>query len=162
MATIRFFKKLSPETVVVFANGTSAKFTTLDQLEGFFATDNEYIHGEFERLMKENRYGITEIPAEEFHRDYVQKKNLPQPSRPVSREQLGSGLRREGHSLVESLGADRVAAVVGVNRDERAGGTSMAPAPVTMAPGPAASSKPAEFTPPLGTRSKTKRPRSAT
>lgn len=159
MATIRFFKKLSPETIVVLGNNATVKFTTLDMLQGYFATDNIYLQSEFERFMAENRYGITEIPAEEFTRDYIEKKNQGVNLRPVSREQLGSGLRREGHSLVETLGEDRVAAAVGVNRDARAGGPTMSE-PLSVAPVPTGAAAPSEFKPNLGSRSKTKRPRS--
>jgi hypothetical protein len=116
---IRYFKKLSPSTAVVIdtlGNPIRIEFSTLDQLAGFYATDQDQISQCFEKFMREQRYGITEISADEFHRDYVQKKTPQNQPSPKWREEMsGSSVRPTGYDPVTKMGSVRVAAVVGVN-----------------------------------------------
>jgi hypothetical protein len=155
MAKTRFFKKFQPETAVVLTNGTSIKFTTLDDLIGWFATDSEYVQNEFELCMRQNRYAITEVAWPEFEEEYVKKKGS-MTSKPWSREEL-SGTRRQVSNPVETLGGERVASVVGVKTAKEV--------PVTMADEsttPARTSpistpsKPSDFAPSVGKRAKRK------
>lgn len=114
---VRFFKKLQPQTNVVLGNGSTVKFTTLDHLLGWFATDNEYVQNELIRLMGENRYAISEVSQEEFDREYVQKKTTSGPLEPLSREEL-SGSRRQVSNPVETLGTQAVRNAVAVNTEK--------------------------------------------
>lgn len=110
---IKYYKKLSPTTKVALSNGSSVQFTTLDSVLGYFATDVQYVQEEFEKAMREERYGITEISGEEFTRDYVDKKKSGVISRPLWRDELTRGrLMPSASTLKERL--DAVAGVVGV------------------------------------------------
>lgn len=98
---LKFYKKEAPGNKPVLANGIAITFTTLDGVTGYFATQNEYIHQEFERFMRHQEYGITEIAAEEFTRDYVEKKNLPRNSGKPWREEItASGLQNNPSPVV--------------------------------------------------------------
>ena len=91
----KFYRKLSPESLPILGNGASVKFSTLDQVVGYYSTDNDYIQSEFARFANEQRYGITEIPFEEFNADYLQKKNSSPDLAPLRRpwrEEMGSGV----------------------------------------------------------------------
>lgn len=75
---VRYFKKSIPDTPVVLASGRSCKFTSLDGVTGYFATDNAQIQEEFVSLIEQMRYGMSEINDAEFTRDYLDvKKNSP-------------------------------------------------------------------------------------
>lgn len=89
----KFYRKLSPDTKPVLSNGSTVTFKSLDLVVGYFSTDNDYIQSEFARFAVEQKYGITEIPFEEFNNDYLLKKNNPgfQPLKRLSREEMGSG-----------------------------------------------------------------------
>ena len=87
----KYYRKLSPDTKPVLSNGASVKFTTLDNVVGYFATDNEYLHSEFERFNQEQKYGVVEIPQAEYEADYVQKKSGSEPLRKPWREEIGPG-----------------------------------------------------------------------
>lgn len=149
---IKFYKMLSPQTLVVLGNNSSIQFTTLDHLVGWFSTENGYIQEEFERFKKENKYSITEVKWPEFEEDYVKKKSSARLSQP-SREQL-SGVRREGTNLVETLGEQAVAKAVGVNREIPGAvmADDMAPGSMTK---PMSMATPENgFRPPTGPRNK--------
>lgn len=77
------YKKLSPENSPLLSNGAKCKFDTVDTVWGFFSTENENIHNEFAQMMAQSRYGITEIPPEEFHQFIEKKKALA--GRPLPR-----------------------------------------------------------------------------
>ena len=109
---IKFYRKMEPKTNVVLGNNVQIKFTTLDHLLGYYATDQEYVQKELERFMSEGRYAISEIPEKDFHEEYVKKKSLGTLP-PPSREEY-SGIRRQGSNLVETLGVERVRSVVGI------------------------------------------------
>lgn len=127
-----FFKKFSPENDVVMADQrTKIKFTTLDGLIGYFATDNEDVGAYLKRMITENRYGISEISEEEFHRDYVEikKKGVVVPSKHLwQREALGSGGYERGINPAAILGGSVVQAKVAV-AVRSAIGTQMEEAP---------------------------------
>ncbi|HEU4343689.1 MAG TPA: hypothetical protein VFU31_19235 [Candidatus Binatia bacterium] len=90
MAT-KYYRKLSPDTKPVLANGATVTFKTVDSVVGYFATDNEYVQAEFVRFAGLQRYGISEITAEEFKNDFLAKKNSLVPSRQPWREEIGPG-----------------------------------------------------------------------
>ena len=71
---MKCYKKFSPEIPIWLSNGAKVVFSTIDHRVGYFATQNPFIHGEFEQMMSEGRGGITEITQEEFNRDFVEKK----------------------------------------------------------------------------------------
>lgn len=159
--SVRFYKKLAPTTHPKLPNGQEIKFTTLDHLTGYFGTDNQALQQQFEQWMGQNRYGITEISAEEFDRDYLQKKNsgisLPAPWR----EEIGGRSRHP--TLIERLGSDKVAAAVAVNgcdnQKKTCAGMAMETTPPS-APGettviPVSTGPEQEFKPTVGKRKRT-------
>jgi len=153
---IRYFKKFSPENNPVLANGSKVLFTSLDHLIGWLATDNEYVQGELERFMREQRYGLTEVSAQEFKDEYLEKKNqTPTNSRGNWREEWGK--TASALTPIQRLGVEKVAAVVGVENPAEA--KPVQPQPVTASE-PATGDKPKEeFKPTVGKRIK-KGPRS--
>ena len=90
---IRYYKKESPANKPTLGNGIQITFTTLDYVTGYFATTEPYIHQQFEIFMRRGEYGISEITAEEFTRDYLDKKKSPNQGRP-QREEIGAGTFR--------------------------------------------------------------------
>jgi hypothetical protein len=152
--SVRFFKKLSPTTKVMLDNGSSVTFSTVDNLLGYFATDQEYPQQQFEKFMREQRYCISEISQEEFTRDYVEKKTPSGTTSPRWREEmLGSSLLpRIAGEPVALLGGERVQIAVGVKGTDvprpRPIGTQLA----EPAPGNAEPSKKIDFKPTTGTR----------
>lgn len=98
---LKFYKKEAPANKPILTNGIGVQFTTLDNVIGYFATDNAYTQQEFERFMRHQEYGITEITADEFTRDYVEKKNLPRNSGKPWREEItASGLQNNPSPVV--------------------------------------------------------------
>ena len=87
----KYYRKLSPDTKPILGNGASVQFKTTDSVVGYFATDNEYIQGEFLRFASLQQYGITEITVEEFQSDYLAKKNYSGQLNQPWREEMGSG-----------------------------------------------------------------------
>lgn len=104
---MRYFKKLSPQTPVRLTTGALVQFTTLDHVLGYFATDQEAVASEFERCMREGRYDIHEITAEEFMRDYVDKKKAGKVLRAPWRDELTPRMAMPSESLLK----ERLAAV---------------------------------------------------
>jgi hypothetical protein len=69
--------------------------------------------------MREQRYGITEISAEEFTRDYIEEKKNRQSVQPKSwREELSRSQSRQGSDPVVRLGS---ASLVGALRANGSG-----------------------------------------
>src|ERR1035441_9571126 len=102
---VRYFRKLVPQTKVVLGNGSLVDFTTNDGLVGYFSTDNTYLQDEFCRFMREQRYGISEIPEAEFHVEYTQKKTqLTISAKPWRDEMVGTS-SRSGYNPVAALGS---------------------------------------------------------
>jgi len=166
----RYYKQLVPQNGVPLSNNTKVMFTTLNGLVGYFATADAFIIGEFERCMREQRSGISEISLEEFTRDYLdEKKNQSSPSQQPWREEISkAGHRHNGP--IAALGGEAVRAVVGVKTlcDNRAkpcglsmeeGSTAVSTAPVAAAVeavAPAASEVKQEFKPRIGKRTQRK------
>ena len=98
----------------MLGNGSRCTFGTVDNVIAWFATDNPYIHGEFERLMSESRYGLTEVTQEEFHREFVEKKKAlnGRPLNPRWREEVGTNkvLQDTVLASVNSRATDHAAA----------------------------------------------------
>lgn len=149
-----FYRKLSPDIPATLGNMARVKFVTLDNLVGYFSTDNQYIQEQFALMQRENRGGIFTIDSGEYDRDYTQKKMLnPNPPGPLMREELGRGLRLTPSPL-DVLGAARVQEVVG-----GAGVVVSPPATINDPPKGAAAAKlpdmptvKQEFKPPTGKR----------
>jgi hypothetical protein len=107
---IKFYKKLDPAVQPVMSNNQHLDFKTLDHLVGYFATDSQFVQDELALMMSQHRFGLTEITQEEFHADYVQKKTMSQPLKPLWREEMGKVLT--GTTPLSQLGAEKVQAVV--------------------------------------------------
>jgi len=104
---IKYFKKLVPNTPVRLKDGSSVKFSTLDTLVGYFATDNLMAQESFAESMARNRDAITEISETEFHEDYVKKKPNSKPLAPQWREEIGAGAIRNT-TLLAQLGREHI------------------------------------------------------
>lgn len=105
---MHFFKKSIPHTDVVMSNHQALKFTTFDSETGYFAANNDFVVGELKKCIEEQRYGVSEISAEEFERDYIQKKSSGlTPARPPQsweRERIGSkGYESPTHPVPKSV-----------------------------------------------------------
>lgn len=83
----RFFKKYSPKTNLILSNGSLAKFSPVDQNFGVMETEDQWLQGEFDKAIREQRGGVSEIKEEEY-RDLLEKKN--QRSSPHWREEFGN------------------------------------------------------------------------
>ena len=143
---LKFYKKEAPANNPVIGNGASIIFTTLDRVTGYYATDNAYVQQEFEQLMRSGRYGISEIDAVEFTRDYVEKKNQPKNrGRPWREELSQSGLNQ---SVVPSPAPSAPQAVAAVEATQPVLTTTTPPVP------PALPGVKVNFQPPKGTRKK--------
>lgn len=162
MATQRYYKKLRPENPVQCSNGMRIKFTTLDHLTGYFATENEYLHSEFARHIAMKISGITDLTTEdgsmpkEFLEQYVEKKKRSPALKPLSREEMGQA-SRPGINPIEVLGSSAVRDAVAVKAD----GVQPTSLPVTMTDAPPASDRTGKistptpekaFQPPVGKR----------
>lgn len=84
---IRYFKKSSPKTTVMLAEGSFLKFTIVDHATGIFATDNEKVQAQIDEAIKAHRGGITEIQHQEFV-DLNEKKKR-EPLKRLWREEFG-------------------------------------------------------------------------
>lgn len=154
----RFYKKHVPANAVILSNGIAVKFSTNDNLLGYFATDNEGVQAEFAAFQQQQRYGIIEITEEEYRAEYVEKKNLSTASAPVWREEWGRGASRSARqatSIPES-DLDRAVAVRGlndanINRGDRNNGGASGPT-IPNARDTAAKQQKEEFKPATGRR----------
>lgn len=92
MIVFRYFRKFHPKTVIYLDNGSHVQFDTLDNLMGYYATQNEYIQKQFDECIRGQRGGIIEITAEEFESEYAQKKRNSPDFRPppLKREELAA------------------------------------------------------------------------
>ena len=162
MAT-RFYKKSSPKTAVVLDNHDRIEFKTLDQVWGYCGTDAPYVHEQFEKFMSQGRYGISEISAEEFVRDYLDKKKAGIQPRRVWREEFGAGAVKAAVPGISPDGASRVAGVANLDvqkaqpvapKEMPTTIATAADAPKTTAPAPAPTPGPVDFKPVVGKRKK--------
>lgn len=71
---VRFFKKSIPETPVVLSNNLALRFSTLDRITGYFASDDGFIQGELVKYITQMRYGLSEISAAEYTSEFLDKK----------------------------------------------------------------------------------------
>lgn len=152
---LKYYRKLSPDTKPMLGNGAKVTFKTNDHVWGYFATDNEYIQGEFKRLSDAQKYGVEEISAEVFTNDYLSKKNELGISPKPWREEMGSG--PSAFNQISKL-KEKASAVVAVKGSDV---PQPKPLPVTAAT-PAASqvveAQPAkEFAPKTGKRGQIKK-----
>jgi hypothetical protein len=155
MAQMRFFKKFSPENHPVMANGSKIQFDTIDGIIAYHASLNPDVIAELERFMREQRYGLTEITAEEFVRDYRDAKKNSGEEKFLGnwREEMGKG-KSTLTSPIQRLGVERVNAVVGLDETKKP-----APVPATVADAPKADPPKPEFKPTVGKRVKKLEPK---
>lgn len=115
---MKFFRKLNPRNSVVLADKkTKITFDTIDDLTGYFKTDNEGLISFFKQCVKENRYGLCEISEEEYERDFAEKKRNGIDLRPTwERESIGG--RSKKTNPLRVLGARAVVAAVSTNEDK--------------------------------------------
>lgn len=140
---IRYFKKLVPQNPVRLSGNIAVKFKTVDDTVGFYASGDDNMSAEFERLIRAGEYGMSEISAEEFSAEYLEKKRGG--SKPIGREEFGASGLSQLISQGQQLASQAEAAAVG--SAEPVATTAMAaPAPAPVVP------PKTEFTPPVGTR----------
>lgn len=91
---MKWYKKFNPSVMVHLSNGRGIKFDTLDNILGFYATDNPGIISEFETCMREQRGGVMEISQEDFDEQYGSKKKLSPNFRPkpLNREEIAASM----------------------------------------------------------------------
>jgi hypothetical protein len=167
MAT-RYFKKYSPGTpAIITLSGipTPLTFDTLDHVLGWYGTENEAVQNELARLIREQRGGVSEISAEEYHEHYAQKKMTGEQS-PLTpwREELSrsAGLGLVNREVVARAGSETLDALaVNGKSDIRRSAMTVADSP-PEAPKPANPAKAPElqeFKPTLGKRNTANVPR---
>jgi hypothetical protein len=164
MASVKYYKKFSPRNPVVINNGQHAlEFDTLDATIGYYATDDAKVQEQFLEFMKQQRYGISEVSAEEFHRDYVEKKRALNGSpAPRWREEIQSSFKLVGNEIPGAEASRAALAVSGratdIKRNVAPQGPpirmeSLANAPTEPAPKQLGEQQPKEtFVPTLGRR----------
>jgi hypothetical protein len=95
----------------MLSGGQSCKFTTLNGITGYFATDNAQVASEFEQHMREGRSGLTEVTDVEFVRDYLDKKKAGAVYAPPLRDELVNGRVRVSESEYKTRLAEAQSAV---------------------------------------------------
>lgn len=88
-----YFKKFDPSRKVVIAGNVGIQFTSVDGgMTGWFATQEQSVADQMRQFIHQQRYGLTEVSADEFTTEYVDKKKVgtPLPTH-YSREQIGKG-----------------------------------------------------------------------
>lgn len=155
---IKFYRRSHPTAKLFLDDGAELRFTSLDgNVTGYFATDVEGVQNGLATMIREGRGGVTEIDAETFNRDYIEKKKQGQSLPPLWREELANGqMRRSASDLKARL--DAVAPSVAVVNPERPAPVAQTVADTNQAISAAlpAASKP--FTPPVGSRKAKKAP----
>lgn len=114
---VRYFRKLVPQNAVTTRVG-GIKFDTPDGLHGYFATQNEGIQQDLVGHIQAQRFGITEISAEEFQRDYAEKKTNSTPSTDLWREEISNGRLKSSADPVNLLVGAGAAGAVAANRTD--------------------------------------------
>ena len=141
----RFFKKFSPSTPVVLAGGQRLSFNTLDNVVGYFSTNDEGVAAQFEGFMRAQRYGLSEITYDEFNTDYLVKKNSGMVRPRQFREELSQ------HTFAEAArqGAASSAAAGVAVEPAKPGSAAVVADPVTA---PVIAPTNPDFKPPTGQR----------
>lgn len=141
---ISFFKKFTPETDVIIPGKARVKFETLDGILGYHETDNDDIANSLRQFIQEQRYGLSQISEEEFHKDYVEPKKKGKrriaPQAHWTREALGGSGYESGTHPVAVLSPEEVAKKAAVVSRAPDCGTTMEDAPpegVGESPSPA-------------------------
>ena len=89
ITAMNYFRKSVPATPVWISNGSKVVFSTNDKKTGYYATDNPFIIGQLELAQRENRGGVVSISAEQYDAEFIKKKGLPIPPRPVTELRAG-------------------------------------------------------------------------
>lgn len=144
---MRFFKKHmsshAAKDKVRLPNGTITEFDSLDGLQGWFAVDNPQVEAGLIQMIGEQRGGLTEVSAEEFHAGFVEKKKQGQTLRRVWREEMGKQVT--GNTPLSHLGVEAVQAVVA----DRIGEKPEPPIPAAIATPTSATTAPPEKSEPF-------------
>lgn len=73
---IKYYSKLAPQNPIILPNGQKVVFSTVDGTRGWFATQQEALHQVFADLMRQGEYGLSEVTAETFSAEYLEKKRV--------------------------------------------------------------------------------------
>lgn len=71
---IKYYSKLAPQNPIILPNNQKVTFSTVDGTRGWFATQQESLQQVFADLMRQGEYGLTEVTAEAFTAEYLEKK----------------------------------------------------------------------------------------
>lgn len=159
---LKYYRKMVPNNPVQLSSGGAINFKTVDGVIGWYATDQPGIQAEFESYMRQDRYGLSEVSAEIFSAEYVEKKTASPTLNPPWREEFtgARSLSKLGQSSGESASA-AAAAVVSDTANRAATPPAVAPtvAPVISPPesAPAQPATAPEFKPPVGPRKRAAR-----
>ena len=92
MADIKFFKSWVPRAGIgIKATGKVIKWDTIDHTVGYYATSDAVVITELELCIAGERNGVLAITEEEYNREFLSKKNLSEPLRPLWREEMSAG-----------------------------------------------------------------------
>lgn len=141
------YRKLVPQNAVRLPGGRSLKFDTVDGTLGFYATQDPNLQRELEQLIRQQQFGLSEIPEADFHA-FLEKKN--QGVKPLGREEFSPTSLSKLIQQSAQLATDSAVAAVD---------TTKAPTPNVIAPVistpqslPAQAPTTPEFTPNVGRR----------
>jgi len=148
MAAPKFYRKAGIDPVIL-STGQRVALKSPDYKNSFLATDNAFIQSEFDALIAQNQFGLSEISFAEYDEAYLKKK----PATPLGKfwreEMTAQGIRV--NPLAQSLVAEAKAAAaadtppIPVTMEDMPPG--MTPAQPTNAPTP-----PEAFQPRVGRR----------
>lgn len=160
---MRFFRQLAPAIPVVLSNGRAVRFKSADGVRFYQAINEDAVSKEFEDFMAQQRYGLTEVTAEEFQTEFVQKKTTPGSYRPPWREEFGAGAVVKATQLSQAVSqSGSAAAAVAVEKsditrfDDHAMEATLprGPLPSVVSAGPDPAKAREAFSPPVGPRTR--------
>ena len=108
MAAPKFYRKPSPVDPVILSNGSRVLLKSADYQTGYLATDNDFIQKEFDALISQQRFGLSEISYDEYNESYLKKKTGQPLKKPCREEITSSGIR--ANPLTQALAAGKPAA----------------------------------------------------
>jgi hypothetical protein len=111
--TVKFYRKVYPRQKFYLSSGEYLQFDPIDHMIGVAAITDAKVMEDIAKATSENRGGIEEISAEEYHALQSKKKENLQPP---WREELSRG-QTSGLTTVPLPSSDPVAAVVGAGAD---------------------------------------------
>jgi hypothetical protein len=135
---MRYFKKIGPATAVELPDKRRIQFGTVDQLTGYRQTGDEAEAACYIRYMVEQRYGLSEITAQEYESEFAEKKRAGTalPGTIFRQERMGGKGLEQGALGVLGEDAVRAATALETATDIRTDGAVPPPPIVSAIPAP--------------------------